>query len=103
MEKSYSYHLSRIFRSVILTYHGHVANGGEVPDEDVDVDDGGAAAAPLLAVALWPQSRVVHFRAKNLVQDLFLHLTIVYNAGPRPRRAMILVGAENIWRTAKNI
>ena len=84
-------------------HHAHVTDCGEVPDEDVDMDDGGAAAAPLLAVALRPQSRVVHFRAKNLVQDLFLHLTIVYHAGPRPRRAMILVGAENIWRTAKNI
>ena len=99
---NFEWHL-KLLPPPLPAHHAHVTDCGEVPDEDVDMDYGGAAAAPLLAVALRPQSRVVHFRAKNLVQDLFLHLTIVYHAGSRPRRAMILVGAENIWRTAKNI
>ena len=55
-------------------YHRHVADGGEVSDEDIDVDESGGDG---LVPTRRPQSGVVHFRPEDLVQDPLLHLPVV--------------------------
>ena len=87
--------MTRIFRSVILTYHGHVANGGEVPDEDVDVDEGGSDG---LVPAWRPQPRIVYGGPEDLVQDIFFHLSVVDNLprpGPVPLNVSVSVSIDD--------
>ena len=55
-------------------YHRHVADGREVSDEDIDVDESGGDG---LVPTRRPQSGVVHFRPEDLVQDPLLHLPVV--------------------------